>query len=339
MQEKSRIEWIDYAKVIGIGLVVFEHILNWARPIEGNLYTIVYSFHMPFFFFVSGLLFRPKELPFKPFQASKIKSLLVPPYTLLNLLCVVLSIPMYLCSAFPISNLQDAFQDIMTIMEGKMGSNFSPPSWFLISLFMAMIITYFVQKWETYGQIPFLTLMIGLTYVLIIYKLPFCVDKLHAAFIFIYLEHQLHGRIVDSKVNILQLIICTIVFIGLHVPLAIYNGQVHINSIIGRTVSLYWVVAVMGIAALCLTAKVISRVSQSDTIRRAVRFLSVGTIIILCVYEVLLNYTMDFFLVNHSFQLHMIVRELILAMMVLGMFIPIIGLVKRYVPILNGYRK
>lgn len=60
-----RTEWVDYAKAIGIILVVYGHVARglFKAGIEmpENLYrladSIVYSFHMPLFFFLSGLFF------------------------------------------------------------------------------------------------------------------------------------------------------------------------------------------------------------------------------------------------------------------------------------------
>ena len=63
----SRVTWVDNARGIGIILVVYGHV---ARGLEGasiladsSLYRFVdaavYSFHMPLFFFLSGLFFLP----------------------------------------------------------------------------------------------------------------------------------------------------------------------------------------------------------------------------------------------------------------------------------------
>lgn len=49
----KRIEYLDYAKGIGIILVVLGHIL-----IKGNIKIYIYSFHMPLFFIISGYLFN-----------------------------------------------------------------------------------------------------------------------------------------------------------------------------------------------------------------------------------------------------------------------------------------
>jgi len=62
---KSRTDWVDYAKAIGIILVVYGHVArglyNAGIDMPVGLYkltdSIVYSFHMPLFFFLSGLFF------------------------------------------------------------------------------------------------------------------------------------------------------------------------------------------------------------------------------------------------------------------------------------------
>jgi len=62
---ENRADWVDCAKAIGIILVVFGHvtrgIYNAGVKIPVDLYrltdSIIYSFHMPLFFFLSGLFF------------------------------------------------------------------------------------------------------------------------------------------------------------------------------------------------------------------------------------------------------------------------------------------
>lgn len=61
----SRTDWVDYAKALGIILVVYGHVarglFNAGIEIPEHLYrlvdSIIYSFHMPLFFFLSGLFF------------------------------------------------------------------------------------------------------------------------------------------------------------------------------------------------------------------------------------------------------------------------------------------
>lgn len=61
----NRSSWVDYAKAIGIILVVYGHVArgvqNAQLPVDENLFrvvdSVIYSFHMPLFFFLSGIFF------------------------------------------------------------------------------------------------------------------------------------------------------------------------------------------------------------------------------------------------------------------------------------------
>jgi fucose 4-O-acetylase-like acetyltransferase len=61
----DRAGWVDYAKAIGIILVVYGHVIRGLHSAGFEFYgkfydlsdSIIYSFHMPLFFFLSGLFF------------------------------------------------------------------------------------------------------------------------------------------------------------------------------------------------------------------------------------------------------------------------------------------
>ncbi len=84
----SRDYWVDYAKAIGIVLVVFGHVLRGifesGIPLSGSFYhysdSIVYSFHMPLFFFLSGLFFFDSFKKRGPisFMANKVDTVVYP---------------------------------------------------------------------------------------------------------------------------------------------------------------------------------------------------------------------------------------------------------------------
>ena len=57
MIEKKHYESIDIAKGIGILLVVFGHLTVGKQ----NVYSFIYSFHMPLFFLLSGLFSSNKD--------------------------------------------------------------------------------------------------------------------------------------------------------------------------------------------------------------------------------------------------------------------------------------
>jgi fucose 4-O-acetylase-like acetyltransferase len=71
----KRIEFLDAAKGIGILFVVLGH-----NPIKLDypiIYQVIYSFHMPFFFLLSGIFFNV-EYGFIELARRRFKSLLKP---------------------------------------------------------------------------------------------------------------------------------------------------------------------------------------------------------------------------------------------------------------------
>lgn len=69
-----RFEYIDIAKGIGILLVVWAHIL-----LSGTSHRLIYAFHMPLFFLISGMLFkREKFNGILDFIQCRTKRLLIP---------------------------------------------------------------------------------------------------------------------------------------------------------------------------------------------------------------------------------------------------------------------
>lgn len=72
----GRLSHIDVAKGIGILLTVFGHCLAYAGMTGTRMFATIYAFHMPFFFFISGYLYKPRE--WEGFISGKVKALLLP---------------------------------------------------------------------------------------------------------------------------------------------------------------------------------------------------------------------------------------------------------------------
>lgn len=81
----AREQWIDAWKGFLILLVVIGHVVGAGRHISGGvsqivlerMYEIIYSFHMPAFFFIAGYLWHPSGA-FAPFAKKKALRLIVP---------------------------------------------------------------------------------------------------------------------------------------------------------------------------------------------------------------------------------------------------------------------
>lgn len=71
-----RISWIDICRGIAIVLVMYGHLFA-----SDKSRYLIYSFHMPLFFFISGLVFKPTDKPLLTTAIKYFKQLLIPYYS------------------------------------------------------------------------------------------------------------------------------------------------------------------------------------------------------------------------------------------------------------------
>ena len=132
----ERLRYIDYTKGIAIILVVVGHLL----PSATGLLKWIYSFHIPLFFIVSGMMLGIKDIRERKFFKTVIKLIrtLIVPYVFFNIFGTAI---LYL------SGLKDFVQaglnqDIFLFLIGAGGHS----TWFLTSLFVAQICFLIVTK-------------------------------------------------------------------------------------------------------------------------------------------------------------------------------------------------
>jgi fucose 4-O-acetylase-like acetyltransferase len=79
--------WVDFAKVAAMYLVILGHFPVFFASKEHFVLTAIYSFHMPFFFFISGWL--TKDYGIKETLRDSLKKLVIPYLSLCAILWVV----------------------------------------------------------------------------------------------------------------------------------------------------------------------------------------------------------------------------------------------------------
>lgn len=122
----ERVEEIDIAKGICILLMVVGH-----SGLTGTGHDMIYAFHMPFFFFISGVTTNV-ERSFRVFSISKIKGLLLP-------FCIYYTIHIP-CYAFVYqNNIIDYFlSEILNKIDGAL--------WFIPILFFSQMINWLIPR-------------------------------------------------------------------------------------------------------------------------------------------------------------------------------------------------
>lgn len=84
----KRIEWVDICKGLGICLVIIGH--TSIANISPILYDWIYSFHMPLFYMLSGLMFNPDKYDtLVKYLNRRVRSLIIP-FLLLNTILFIL---------------------------------------------------------------------------------------------------------------------------------------------------------------------------------------------------------------------------------------------------------
>lgn len=147
--QRLRLPWIDWAKTIGIYLVVLGHI----HYLKGTIYISL--FHMPYFFMLSGYLYNRKD--FKTELSKSFKSLIVP-YFLFNAVLLLIS--------FLVGDYQSSMiRNILLCNYEMFPVRYFSPLWFLISLFvMRMVCSIILEKWYGYSLLFFFFLSCILFY-------------------------------------------------------------------------------------------------------------------------------------------------------------------------------
>jgi fucose 4-O-acetylase-like acetyltransferase len=143
---KSRIDFIDIAKGIGIILVVIGHTQS---PIN----NFIYLFHMPLFFFISGYLYKDEyTYNIKALIKSRIKSLYFPfcSYGIIFILLhnTFISMGFYNRNVINYYSIFDIFINIFKTATLIFGNNeiFLNTFWFLTSLFFLEIIFSYISR-------------------------------------------------------------------------------------------------------------------------------------------------------------------------------------------------
>ena len=156
------------AKALGMLLIIWGHIRvnDWSN-------AFVYAFHIPLFFFLSGMVFsKTRYLGFGSFFRKRVKSLLIPYIFFSILTWGIWSGYSYLTHARVESYLMPLLQTFIAQGSGGFLVH-NVPLWFVTCLFVVEVIYYFLSKLKDKYIIIISILMAIISYVLINYVTVF----------------------------------------------------------------------------------------------------------------------------------------------------------------------
>lgn len=228
LQNNSRIYWLDYAKVIGIFLMIYGH-----GGLCGDLRNYIFSFHMPMFFFISGMFYKPLSL--KDTIRKNWMGLLVP-YLLLNLLCYIPQLLLLLWNgALTINKVCYSWGAVLLGL-GYNTNGFVPistPCWFIYVLFIAKVLMAMATQKGRNGVVLLISISLFATVVLQ-YKgidLLIPLDSVFLAIPFICIGYLCKEKIIHyvQKDNLLTDFI-SLLFLLLWLVLVPFNGKIDMNT-------------------------------------------------------------------------------------------------------------
>jgi fucose 4-O-acetylase-like acetyltransferase len=199
----KRVGYVDIAKGIGIILVVMGH--NDFALISPFVHKLIYSFHMPMFFFMSGMFFKP-DVPFLSFIRQRFHRVLKPFFVMILLI--------YFASlSFSKVSLVMASRRLLKAMYASGQYLDWVQLWFLPHLFVVSLFAYlFIRALRHQRLFKVRWLMLVLVYVvgvlginvfspfefsllgkdLSLYGLPFSIDIVLVSSFFFILAYELN---------------------------------------------------------------------------------------------------------------------------------------------------
>lgn len=183
-----RQRWIDILRGIGILMVVLGH----SGP---PFFKIIYGFHIPLFFLISGYLLSDKKLKmsFISYMKMLMKAYLRPYFLLCGINLIFQSVILYKKREFYLGIIG---KYIIGILYSRGSSEWLPncsPLWFMTALFVSLSLYYWINKCGKYTVLYVLIAGI-MSYVLDILnvsKLPWNVDTAMMGIVFIYIGRNL----------------------------------------------------------------------------------------------------------------------------------------------------
>lgn len=259
---------VDTAKGIGIIFVVMGH-LNHFFDYESIVLTIIYSFHMPLFLFLSGYVFNyhpeisPKEYCYRRFAQ------LIKPYFVFAIITFIIAMYSYAGGENDANGIYGIF--FGNGIENHL--NFNIALWFLPMLFCCNVIFYFCvklsrqMKSERFTYVALILFCIFLTmsgYFLIIRQIRFPWGIETALFSQIFMLSGYMARMIndkhclDKRYRKIFILGCPVIAILWGMG-AKYNGRVDMNAGRYGNIYLFFGVAACGIYLIwqisCLVCK------------------------------------------------------------------------------------
>lgn len=278
-QKRERIAWIDLAKAIGIIFVLVGHVIY---PASDKIYSVIKEFHMPLFFFLSGLTFRELDRP-TSYITHKIKTLWVP-YVICNVLFALFHNT--LVNAMLLSGERYSITELLKILTRVLtfdtNESLGGATWFLAALFEASVclavIFYITRRVQKHRTIYIVTLSCLLLAIGLCLQLPRHIGSAMVGMSFMLLGYYAKKICIDIKASIRTSILAVLALVILLI-LAPYNDVQMVHNMYSN-ILFFYIGALCGIYLVVFVAKLSVGLSKS----KILNYIGQNTLYILCLH-------------------------------------------------------
>ena len=311
---QNRLHYFDMAKGIGIFLVLLGHLQgDWFFSLSPYILpfcTWIFSFHIPLFFLISGMLIRYKNDPEKDMKTlcgRRFFAIMVPYFWFSFFYLLVVLYALIKGSIQP----QTLALQLWYVL-GMYGMNVL---WFLPALFGGEVLFLWIRKHFS-GKMTSLLILIltAAATVINLYVRPLCeggvaferVEELLITLLrpvfaaaFIAIGYFLFGLFKQEKGFSLSSFLIAILLLALNVFTFRYNGGVDFRSLVQNNIALYYLCAISGSMGLILLCKNLPAV-------KPVTFWGMHSLIVMAVHnnETVLYYGMKLAMLLNRYLTH-----------------------------------
>ncbi len=352
----QRISWVDNAKALGIIAVFYGHIvekvfLTYSFLAAGLQYKLIYSFHMPLFFLLSGYLVKETQRrKFSIFMKNKFMTRIVP-FFFFN----ILILPCYFLSHQSI-DVSQFLQGSLQLLAGRPAFNFI--TWFLTCLFSVEVINYLLYPVLCRSRTVLCMAMV-LFYVMG-WRLSYKVDIINQYITIpdywfiqealVAYSFYLFGNLIaafpifhkkmNPYLNVLLLLltaVCVLATFNMNYgPFKTYAVVIFAFGGYGSLL-LFPFTAIAGSMCIISASRLIPSIRLMSFLgRNTLPLMGLNGIFALFVNIIFINYSMKIFSENH-FSVFM--QCVSLTCITLLLCVPFVILLKKYLPFVIGYRK
>lgn len=297
LNQNKRMDTIDIAKGIGILFVIFAHV-NYTPEVL----VLIYSFHMPLFFILSGVLFkREKYESFRTFIKRRLNTLILPYifFYMAGLVYAYVSEQMY-GDLFDITSEEYIQYFLEMFISHRSATVINTPLWFVPCLFAVEIMYYFISGLKKKSLIlPVCFLLTAFGWLLESgylefdnKTLPWSLDSALFALSFYAIGNVFSPAVKDTIQRISQHKQRTFICLGLILiclliwyPLAVMNGKITLGSKVLNNGFLLYATGILGTMIILAVSLLIKK-------SRFLVFCGQSTFCIMGVHVMIRKYTL-----------------------------------------------